>query len=316
MTKMFHLFDLQLECDEACQWEREQKRRKATLNNYCANTKRPQVDWSDWLNSHPNWLNNILISDKHKLLYCYIPKVSSTTWKTAFLYLNGEFHLGEHLPKGIIHQRTTNLAKYARQKNLTFDELRMRLDTYTSFLFVRNPFIRALSAYRHKFLTHDGPLVIRLYESKMKEYGRQTHQVNNGKPETNEASSQEEHTRVTFPEFVKFLSDHTERMYFDEHWAPFSDICAPCQMNYTIIGKLETIETDARFIFDKIGVAELADLGEKKASHATHSDGSDEIRQFYSTLSEEDIDGLKRKYFDDCHLFDYDFPANNYTLHH
>ena len=45
---------------------------------------------------------------------------------------------------------------------------------------------------------------------------------------------------VTFRHFVTFLIDldlRKETHLFDEHWALYSDLCAPCLIDYDIIGR-------------------------------------------------------------------------------
>ena len=220
------------------------------------------------------------------------------------LFLNGKTN-DSKLPLGDIHVLTTHLDIYKRDKQLTLDDLKKRFETYTSVLFVRNPFTRALSAYRDKFQSSrslDHNVVRNLYENKMLAYRNRS---------IFESQYPNRTVGVTFGEYVKFLSDQRQRSHYDEHWAPMSEICFPCQMKYDIIGKLESFEEDSRLIFNKLGTPELLDVALRRPPHTTHSSESLQIQQYFKTLSKEDIEGLRHKYANDFGLFGYDIPFNN-----
>ena len=220
------------------------------------------------------------------------------------LFLNGKTN-DSKLSLGSIHSQTTHLDQYRRYKQLNLDDLKKRFETYTSLVFVRNPFIRALSAYRDKFQSTrstDYNYVRDLYQKKILAY-RNRLNVDSRYPKNS--------VGVTFSEFVKFLSDQRQRSHYDEHWAPMSEICFPCQMKYDIIGKLETFETDSRFILNKLGTPELLDVALRRPPQTTHSSESLQIQQYFKTLSKEDIEGLRHRYADDFGLFGYDIPFNS-----
>ena len=54
--------------------------RKQALFNYCKSKKEKE-------NRATNYL---IYSDEEKLLYCYVPKVASTTWKRLFQVFEGQ----------------------------------------------------------------------------------------------------------------------------------------------------------------------------------------------------------------------------------
>ena len=140
-------------CDAECQWNKEQVRRKATLRRHCdtlgTNTK---LNWTEWLKNNPNRLGQILVSDKHRLLMCYIPKVACTNWKHLFFILNGGSDLKQHGQDHITKLHDTLTVSLQRMRShLSEEEVIDRLENYDSFLVVRDPFTRALSAYRNKF---------------------------------------------------------------------------------------------------------------------------------------------------------------------
>ena len=91
-------------------------------------------------------LEFILVDDENKIIYCTIPKVSSTTWKRVLGDLRG---LDRNIKR--IHRR--NLWRWLYQ--YTEEERLQRIETYFKFLFVREPLHRLLSAYKDKFIARD-----------------------------------------------------------------------------------------------------------------------------------------------------------------
>ena len=47
----------------------------------------------------------------------------------------------------------------------------------------------------------------------------------------------------TFAEFVQYLVDiHKKGESFDMHWSPITQFCTPCQVNFDVIMKFETLQ--------------------------------------------------------------------------
>merc|ERR1740137_280172 len=55
----------------------------------------------------------------------------------------------------------------------------------------------------------------------------------------------------TFPEFVEYLI-RTPPNLMDKHWAPYTKVCLPCNYTYSAILKLETLDEDADWLFEKL----------------------------------------------------------------
>ena len=106
------------------------------MRKFCQRTK--------WINETVNTteLINIIVNEKFKTLYCYIPKVGCTQWKKVMVQLNpSESDVWVHDPSNFKF-----LADYPQ------NESEQMMKSYFKFLFVREPFKRVLSAYIDKFL--------------------------------------------------------------------------------------------------------------------------------------------------------------------
>ncbi len=87
----------------------------------------------------------IIVDDKRKFLYCYVPKVACSNWKRVIKFMQGTIDdIGSKM-------------KMDHKNGLVFldsfseEEIRYRIRNYYKFMFVRNPMERLLSAYRNKF---------------------------------------------------------------------------------------------------------------------------------------------------------------------
>ena len=102
----------------------------------------------------------------------------------------------------------------------TLSQLKVALQTSLSFLIVREPLERLLSAYRNKIEHMQGSYYSKLAKTIVSKY-RNSHKRNgNSKP--------------SFKEFVQ----HVLHSKPDEHWAPIYKFCTPCTVNFTVIAKV------------------------------------------------------------------------------
>ncbi|KAJ7385577.1 Carbohydrate (chondroitin 4) sulfotransferase 13 [Desmophyllum pertusum] len=149
--------------------------RKKLMKEFCAtHAYKTQLTKSD--------LEFIVVDDVHKIIYCTIPKVGTTTWKRILADLRG---LGNDVR---IHR--WNL--WRRFYEYTEEEKSQRLQTYFKFLFVREPLARLVSAFKDKFVGWDLAVSKRARASMVKAYRPQDFN-----PDDN---------RVNFSEFVQYFS--------------------------------------------------------------------------------------------------------------
>ena len=140
-----------------------------------------------------------------KLVFCYIPKVSCTTWKGVFYQA---LHNG------------TGRKVYPHRKSLwsfLIDyppaERKRILDTYYKAMFVREPFSRLLSAYRDKVTGRGG-------------WFRKKVEPN---------ITDQELKGMNFPWFVRYvLSFNHSSISMNQHWRSYEQIC-PCDTYSTFL---------------------------------------------------------------------------------
>ena len=110
--------------------------------------------------------------------------------------------------------------------SLPGDEQRTLFSKLLSFTFVRHPFTRLVTAYQHKVLKNN-------YQGWRDKIPQDT----NIGPEETEPM---EKRPPTFAEFVRFIVGN-ERVLM-----PIFDKCSLCDVDYDVIGKVETAEEDTR----------------------------------------------------------------------
>ena len=222
-------------------------------------------------------LHFIVVDDEHKVMYCTIPKVASTTWKRVLADLRG-------LKQGIYVHRPR---LWRRLSEYQGEEKSLRLKTYFKFIFVREPLHRLLSAFKDKFI------------------GKNRHFSKNIRKEIVKALRPRDfdpngENNVTFSEFVQFYSRDIKTR--NPHWRQYEDLCHPCVINYDFIGHLETLKEDAPLLLKMAGIEDRVTF-----PPLHNSTSSSDMINFYSIVRPEYITRLAEIYRNDFELFGYEF---------
>lgn len=235
-----------------------------------------------------NDLDHILVDEKNKLLYCYVPKVACTNWKRVFMILLGtaDSQNASSIPAEIVHKKST----FPKLSDYSIDEVKYFIENYTKYLFVRHPFERLLSAFRNKleersqrskyFQMRIGRDIIKHYR-----FNASNHSLEYGND-------------VTFEEFALYLIDRYVPS-FNEHWKPISELCYPCLIKYDFIGKYETLYSDAEFLLKSLNKNYI------KFPRVRISNTTAQIIKYYNSLPPYVIARLYNIFILDFKLFSY-----------
>ena len=243
-------------------------------------------------------LKHIIVDDRYKVLFCYIPKVACTNLKRVFLLLTGKMNATDPmaLKAADVH--------FSYDKYLTYldsfseDEIQYKLQNYKKIIMVREPFERLLSAYRNKF-TEKSPYFHKRFGRKIIRKYRP-----NAKQEDIEKGS-----NVKFVEFVQYVTDPVtmETEGLNEHWDLYSSLCQPCLINYDFVGKYETLDDDIDYIMHDLGIDRFIKFPKRGASYKKKRT-KDTFDQFYGNVSRENLGKLWKIYRRDYKLFSYSYP--------
>ena len=196
-------------------------------------------------------------------------QVASTSWSKVFLQL-----AGKKTPASRIHEATLRFAP-------EHSELPAAISTSLVFTVVRHPFERLVSAFRDKFeLANKYSYVYSLYASKVTGH-------RGGRP--------------SFSQFVDYLLREPVQNYND-HWVPYWLHCHVCDIEYDIIGRMETLGDDSDFI------AEQSGLGGTNISLPwanRRSGGEQDSLAYFRQLDSHRLQGLYSVYKLDFLMFNY-----------
>uniref|UniRef100_A0A3B3I6J5 Carbohydrate sulfotransferase n=1 Tax=Oryzias latipes TaxID=8090 RepID=A0A3B3I6J5_ORYLA len=126
----------------ALRYTKKQGFRKDLLRKYCKGGNQSLDDLKD------SNLTNVIVDDKHGIIYCYIPKVACTNWKRTLIALNYSEPYPD--PMSFEHEWVHDSERFQHLNDFPKPEREAKLKHYTKFLFVRDPFVRLISAYRDK----------------------------------------------------------------------------------------------------------------------------------------------------------------------
>lgn len=242
----------------------------------------------------PHHVSRIYVEDRHKLLYCEVPKAGCSNWKRVLMVLAGVASSTRDINHDAVHY--SNHLK--RLDSFDRRAIAERLRSYTKVLFIREPMERLVSAFRDKFESPNSyyhPVFGKPIISK--------YRVNASKTALRTGSG------VTFQEFIRYLLDVHRPVGMDIHWEPVSQLCSPCLLDYDFIGKFETLEEDANFLLRRTGAPKnltfptFKDRNPEAARTSTHI-----TRHYFTQLHASDRQRAYDFYYMDYLMFNYSKP--------
>lgn len=174
---------------------------------------------------------------------------------------------------------------------------------FFQILTVRNPLERIVSGYRDKMTRIIGP-----YYQKVAQYVLQRYKFLRKNNFTTENPQKENFP--SFEDFVNFLVDEETIPFQDDlHWESYFNLCNPCQHEYDIIIKLETLTEDSSYLrkvlsVDKTDFALIIPPSKNPDRY--------NFMGYYSSLSKNLLKKLCLKYKFDFEAFGYDCKFDNF----
>lgn len=149
-----------------------------------------------------------------------------------------------------------------------------------------------------KFLTEDNLVAIITYiflpQARIGRYIIKNYRKNATKEDIQNGNN------VTFREFVHYLiHEGSSSDMTNEHWTPIHQLCHPCTLNYSFIGKYEKLEEDSKIVLNMIGAPSIT------FPRSRPSQTFERLKHYLQQLSMDDIIKLYRVYEVDFKLFGY-----------
>lgn len=223
-------------------------------------------------------------------------QVACTNWKRVLMVLNSDGRYSDPLA---IPANEAHVASNLRMlSEFSAPEINQRLRSYLKFIFVREPFERLVSAYRNKFTRSYNTAFHNRYGTKIIRRHRW-----NPEPEALKKGND-----VSFPEFIQYLVDPRTRREepYNEHWERVHSLCHPCLIRYDIVGKYETLATDAEAVLRLAGVDKVLRFPSSRKSTRTNRDMAAHFFKHISPYTKKKLYSLYRM---DFLLFNYSRPG-------
>ncbi|KAF1379232.1 hypothetical protein PFLUV_G00173930 [Perca fluviatilis] len=146
----------------AAELRERQDQRRRLLQEMCANDSVVFPGKNRSFDDIPNKeLDHLIVDDRHGIIYCYVPKVACSNWKRIMIVLS-ESLLRDGvpqrdplaIPRDLVHNNSMHFTFnkfWKRYGKFAKHLMKVKLKKYTKFIFVRDPFVRLISAYRNKF---------------------------------------------------------------------------------------------------------------------------------------------------------------------
>ncbi|XP_025865948.1 carbohydrate sulfotransferase 8 [Vulpes vulpes] len=270
--------------------QQSQQERKRVMREACAKYRAS----SSRRAVTPRHVSRIFVEDRHRVLYCEVPKAGCSNWKRVLMVLAGLASSTADIQHNTVHYGS------ALKRLDTFDRqgILHRLSTYTKMLFVREPFERLVSAFRDKFEHPNsyyhpvfGKAILARYRANA---SREALRTGSG---------------VRFPEFVQYLLDVHRPVGMDIHWDHVSRLCSPCLIDYDFVGKFESMEDDANFFLSLIRAPRNLTFPRFKDRHSQEARTTAQIaRRYFTQLSALQRQRTYDFYYMDYLMFNYSKP--------
>ncbi|XP_061565932.1 carbohydrate sulfotransferase 12-like isoform X1 [Cololabis saira] len=276
-----------------------QELRKQLLKDLCHGDKQAFTPMNRNLeNMNHRELKHFIVDDKHGIIYCYIPKVACTHWKSVMYVLNQSEPYPDLTSLQNVSVHTPNM--FPLLSSFSKTEIKVKLKHYTKFLFVRDPFVRLISAYRDKFEKKDQYFYELFGRDILRLYGNETN------PPKTAQEALASGLRPSFHNFIQYLLDpKTEKKVpFEPHWRQMHRLCHPCLIQYDFVGHQETLQEDAQQLLEILKLHK--DIKFPPAYVNMTSPNS--VMNWFRTVPLEDRRRLYKLYERDFKLFGYRRP--------
>jgi len=307
--------------------------RQKVMKNACVDIKKNRRE------IFVNDPSHLFVLQDRGIAWCPVFKAGSSTWLSTILELSSkstaekEFikkrHPGNFLQQGRSVAPSLPRGQYLRYRS----RLNQQNKTETSFIVVRHPFERLVSAYRDKlerkhatdylkdfyYKTYGRKIVQKYRQAALKKFGDDFFSATNnyGAPIPVANGGRPSSDLPVFWEFVQFVIE-SRKLTMDEHWKPVTNYCSLCTLRYDYVIKFEDYINEGKAFLRHSNLTKFVkeDVLEQQINpnRPGEMSSSELTAKYFGLLSEEDIRKLYHVYENDFQLFDYTFKLGKINL--
>lgn len=274
-------------------------------------------------------INNILVDDSRKLMFCMVPKVACTNWIRTLaltsknisltglksLYYNTDLAKEEITENTVwsqqkvekliktYHQTPLHTPRFNRAVGMAHlhafppEGIAYRIKHYYKFMFVRHPFVRLLSAFRDK--------LEKAYDKQYRlKFGKEIIRKFRSNPSQRSLDTGDDVTFVEFVNFLFYIMKHGKQL--NPHWNTYFNLCHPCVMHYDFIGKFETMTQEFMHVIPHLTESPYTSqfLAKQYGPNTNTTIGI--VKKYYHQLNTDNLFKLRKMYDIDFIMFGYD----------
>ena len=278
-------------------------------------TYQPPSDWTHVSVNQTYYFPNI------NIIFTGIPKTGCSHWKELFLQAEGVLQGRlEHLPDVHLHLSFPyRLSNFAKTWNGLNDE---RIKTATSIVALRNPWVRAVSAYRQKLSSEktQGNTLPKLQFEIIQSERNVSHIRDFAHIDPKKLVHLLD-TRIetpTFEEYVRYTVKGNEKIMENPHFSPQHMFLSVNKVRYDYILPMECSEKMSTEFLKKVGINIPLPGSYDRETDPRLQTSVVKARELFSTLDKELVDKFYEIYKWDFKLLDYsnfsdpNFPFPNF----
>lgn len=268
---------------------------------------------------------SLAVDTHYKVALCSHPKAGSTTWRFHYKnFLSNETvnKLRKQYGKDFLNLKRVMNKKFWR---ITENDIRgssgdminphtlnkfLKNKEILSFSFVRHPFERLVSAYKDRVIDINAEKHHFIENNGIQKWFHQDHSF----PAFVDLVLSQ-YRQSCFSDQSQTSSMHQDESYdsqcereINEHWQPFASRCSFCDIDYDLIGQMETWSEDFNYIVRKNKLENILKLENdtSKKYHPTKGDTQQMTKKYFSKISKKQGEDLYKMYRMDFQMFQYD----------
>jgi len=212
----------------------EQGRRLKALADFCEDHGRAkEAGRYEALLRDETFRAHMLVDEKRGLMFCYVPQGSSTE---GYRFVN------------LLLNTTGSQSSWRTLSSYEDSGALQRLRNFKKVIFVRDPLFRIISLYIEEVLECDFS-----EEEFCRSLGKEIQSIYR-EPDHVTADG----SGTTLKEFVLYTIDmELNSLPKHHHFESVYNLCRPCRARYDFIGKLETLDADARYLLKQVSGEEV-----------------------------------------------------------
>jgi hypothetical protein len=265
-----------------------------TLRNTCRELglANGTIPWSTLAGKY--WI----VDDIHKIFYCIIPKAASHSLRK----LLAEPIIGQ-LNASVLYPMRNYLTAtgFRYLYEIPESERHAVLSEYLKMIVVRHPMDRLRSAYTNK-LEKPGGLnkqVLHTYLELIDQHLRLK-----GRLENNSSFNPMNET-ITFQDFIELITNY-DGQFSNEHWLSYEETCQPCLIDYDVIMRVETLDTDVTALYPRLRYhGDTKPLTHENAREESFNLKLKTVRKAFEKVQPDIVDRILKIYERDFKMFGY-----------